>query len=73
MITEFYEVKQPQKCAQLMNEEFTQADVKQIAGKQVTLKNLEAYKRLQMIKKHSEPNPAVKNVENSYHYETSAM
>jgi len=62
MITEFYEIKQPQKCAQLMKEEFTQADVKQITEKQVTLKNLEAYKRLQMIKKHSQPNPSVKNV-----------
>lgn len=56
-----------------MKEEFSQADVKQIPAKQTTLKNLQAYKRLQLIKKQNEPAPTAKKNENSYHYETSAM
>lgn len=57
-----------------MSEEFSQADVKRVVGKHVTLKNLEAYKRLQLIKKNNEPASNKKlQSEMPYHYETSAI
>lgn len=40
MITGSFAMKKPQKTAQIMSSEFTQADIKQITEKQVTLKNL---------------------------------
>jgi hypothetical protein len=40
MISGYYEVKKPVKCANVMSEEFSQADVKQIAEKPITLKSL---------------------------------
>lgn len=72
MFSEDYEVKKLEQCPHVMKEEFSQADVKQVFEKPITLKNLEAYKRLQLIKKQNEPNSCSKpNLEVPYHYETS--
>lgn len=40
MFSEEYEVKKMERCAHVMSEEFSQADIKQIVGKPITLKNL---------------------------------
>lgn len=40
MITGNFTVKKSPKNAQIMSSEFTQADIKQVVEKQVTLKNL---------------------------------
>lgn len=56
-----------------MSEEFTPADIKQIFPKMPTLKALEAYKRLELIKKQNNQDISLNVSVDSNKYETSPM
>ena len=73
MIIADFKIKKSKDSARIMSEEFTPADIKQIFPKMPTLKALEAYKRLELIKKQNNQDISLNVSVDSNKYETSPM
>ena len=71
MINSNYSAQKQRSSVQLMSHEFTPSDIQNILPVVPTLKALEAYKRLELIKKHNQQDTTMASSPEIAHYETS--